>query len=249
METTTKIVQATIPIPDHATLIASKIRDSPQFPLPPLAIMRTDPLADIKHIAYFQKIPWCRTLIENPLYHPSPTNSRLPKGSTEDSFLAETLQTDRTIRKCFTLHSTPIDEDKLLNPTTTTIPPIREVLTFFELGNGVNGFPNICHGGFVATLLDEVMGILLSVNQEYIHGREKGETAVEGEMTSMTAYLNMRFIAPVVTPGVVLGRARVEKVEGRKIYIRGVVEDGEGKELTDAEGLFVKARREPRAFL
>ncbi|TLD37615.1 putative thioesterase superfamily protein [Venturia nashicola] len=200
--------------------------------------MRTEIRAGIEHIAYFKSIPWCRALIENPSYHTSPTNSRLPKDTNEDSFLGETLQTDRTIRKCLTLNVAPDDN---LNPTIS----IREVLTLFELGNGVNGFPNICHGGFVATLLDEVMGILLRVNQEYLH-RVKGEAV---EITSMTAYLNMKYLAPVAIPGIVLARTKVEKVEGRKIYTRGSIEDGKGKELTVAECLFVKARKDPRAML
>jgi acyl-coenzyme A thioesterase THEM4 len=198
--------------------------------------MRTDLRAGIEHVNYFKSVPWCRTIIENPTYHTSPTNSRVPKGSTEDSYFAETLQTDRTIRKCLTLNTAPDD---------TLDPPINEVVTFFELGNGVNGFPNISHGGFVATLLDEEMGILLSVNQDYLH-KEKGEGV---DMTSMTAYLNMKYLAPVVTPGIVLGRAKVVKVEGRKIYIRGALEDSEGKELTVAECLFIKAKKDPRAVL
>lgn len=200
--------------------------------------MRTELRAGIEHIAYFKTIPWCRAIIENPLYHTSPTNSRRPKGTTEDSFFAETLQTDRTIRKCLSINVAPDDNFNFTFP-------IREALTFFELGNGVNGFPNICHGGFVATLLDEVMGILLSVNQEYLHW-QKGEAV---EISYMTAYLNMRYLAPVTTPGIVLGRAKVEKVEGRKIYIRAAIEDGEGKELTVAEALFIKARKDPRALL
>ncbi|QDS75736.1 hypothetical protein FKW77_008319 [Venturia effusa] len=192
-----------------------------------------------EHIAYFKTIPWCRTLIENPFYHTSSTNSRHPKGTTEDSFFAETLQTDRTIRRCLTLHVTPDDDSSY------STMPIRTVLTFFEVGDGVNGFPHICHGGFVATLLDEVMGILLSVNQEYLH-REKGEPL---EITSMTASINVKYLAPVTTPGILLGRAWVERLEKRKIFIRSGIEDGEGKELTVAEALFVKARKDPRASL
>jgi thioesterase superfamily protein 4 len=201
--------------------------------------MRNDLRAGIEHIDYFKTIPWCCKIIDNPLYTTSPTNSRLPKPSTtEDSFFAETLQTGRTIRKCLTLNTLP-------QTTDNTELPIHSVLTFFELGNGVNGFPNIAHGGFVATLLDELMGILLSVNQEYNH-RERGEKL---EMDYMTAYLNMKYSAPLRTPGVVLGRAWVDKVESRKIWIRAVLEDEEGKGLTSAECLFVKARVNPRGML
>ncbi|PBP17650.1 hypothetical protein BUE80_DR011551 [Diplocarpon rosae] len=44
----------------------------------------------------------------------------------------------------------------------------------------------------------------------------------------MTAYLNVTYRKPVSTPGAVLVRAWVERVEGRKIFGRGVIEDGDG---------------------
>lgn len=97
----------------------------------------------------------------------------------------------------------------------------------------------------MATLLDECMGILLNVNQEFL-ARERGGDA---EMGWMTAYLNMKYLAPVTTPGIVLGRAKVERVEGRKVYIKGSIEDSEGKEVTVAECLFIKAKKDPRAGL
>jgi thioesterase superfamily protein 4 len=196
--------------------------------------MRNDLRAGLGHIDYFKSIPWCAELINNPNHTTTPTLSRIVKGSTEDSFFAETLQTDRTIRKCLTLNTRPDD---------TADPPIREVLTFFELGNGLNGFPNISHGGFVATMLDEEMGILLTVNQEHMNKK----TAMNSEITSMTAYLNIKYLAPVKTPGIVLGRAKVTKSEGRKIYVRGAIEDENRRELAVAECLFIKAKSDPRA--
>jgi thioesterase superfamily protein 4 len=33
-----------------------------------------------------------------------------------------------------------------------------------DLGDGLNGHPKICHGGFVATMLDEVIGVLITLN-------------------------------------------------------------------------------------
>jgi thioesterase superfamily protein 4 len=198
--------------------------------------MRNDLRTGIGHVDYFKSIPWAAEIIDKPNHTITPTHSRVIKDSTEDSFFAETLQTERTIRKCLTINTRP--DDKL-------DPPIREVFTFFELGNGVNGFPNISHGGFVATMLDEEMGILLTVNQEYLNQ----QSGTNDEITSMTAYLNIRYLAPVRTPGIVLGTAKVIKSEGRKIYVRGTVEDENRKELAVAECLFIKAKGDPRANL
>lgn len=35
-----------------------------------------------------------------------------------------------------------------------------------ELGDGLNGYPQIIHGGCAATLLDEMCGILIMLNME-----------------------------------------------------------------------------------
>jgi len=201
-------------------------------------IMRNDLRAGIEHIEYFKTIPWCAEIINNPSYASTPTSSRVSKASTEDSFFAETLQTERTLRKCLTLSAKPDDSLNL---------PIQEILVFYELGNGVNGFPNTAHGGFIATLLDEEMGILINTNHEYAN-KKSGRN---DEISSMTAYLNMKYMVPVKTPGILLGRAKVVRTEQgrRKIWIRGTIEDKSGKELAEAECLFVKPRNDPRANL
>ena len=95
----------------------------------------------------------------------------------------------------------------------------------------------------MATLLDELMGILLTVNQEHAN-RISG---VHDEITHLTAYLNTRYFAPVPTPGIIMGTAKVIKNEGRKITIRGTMEDSTRRELAVAECLFVKAKKDPRA--
>lgn len=112
---------------------------------------------------HFSAIPWCKELIEDEAWTPTRTASRVPKSSSEDSFFAETLQTDRTIRHCLSLRPTNPEHDF---QTRGHGPAYKEIRTIIELGNGLNGHPNICHGGFVATLLDEVFGVLLTHNIE-----------------------------------------------------------------------------------
>jgi thioesterase superfamily protein 4 len=40
----------------------------------------------------------------------------------------------------------------------------QNIVTILELGDGLNGYPSICHGGFVATTMDEVCGVLIVLN-------------------------------------------------------------------------------------
>ena len=134
---------------------------------------------------------------------------------------------------------------------------INTVSTFFALEDGMNGFPSVLHGGIVSTLIDEAMGVLLSVNAEVEQarkvatGQDTGE-AVEG-VGAFTAQLNIKFVDKVVTPGVVLVKAEVTRREGRKIWMRasvarknGLQEDLEGTlvECAVGEALFVKPRNE-----
>jgi thioesterase superfamily protein 4 len=97
-------------------------------------------------------IPWVATLLNNPKWTCTRTASRVPKSSGEDSFFAETLATYRTIRSCLTFRPTEKVDGDL---------PFREIVTIVDLGDGLNGYPQICHGGMLATLLDEVCGVLI----------------------------------------------------------------------------------------
>lgn len=111
--------------------------------------------------------PWCAALINDPAWTPTRTESRVPKPTSEDSFFAETLGTQRTIRACLTLR--PAHEEVGGDWA------YRHIRVLMELGDGLNGHPRICHGGFVATMLDEVLGALIVLDIEA--RRRRGEAA------------------------------------------------------------------------
>lgn len=181
---------------------------------------------------HFRKILWCANLINDPAWTPCNTSSRQAKGSTEDSFFAETLRSDRTIRKLLSMHRKAVAEGS---------PAIQEVRTLMDLGNGVNGHPDICHGGFVATMLDEVIGVLLTLNLGISQGQKHGESVNE-PMRSFTAYLKVNYKKPLRTPGVVLCTAKFERSERNKTWVVGTVEDGQGTVFATGEALFVEPR-------
>ena len=186
-------------------------------------------------VLLFQSIPWCAKLLADPDFSIAPTRSRSPKASTEDSFFAETLQTDKTIRACLSLFSKASSKTSSEASSETSSkdssPKIQQVHTLISLGTGINGYPNIAHGGFVATLLDQAMGILMEENMYNGSGKHV-----------VTAYLNIKYSRPVLTPGVVLVTAAYTKVEPRKQFMRATMEDGEGTVYAKAEALFVEIR-------
>lgn len=189
-------------------------------------------------LTFFQSIPWCASILDDSRRVIIPTNSRFPKESTEDAFFGDTLNTDRTVSACVSLYKTPVSPNA----------QIEEVTTLLSLGPGVNGYPHVCHGGMIATILDEVMGILLSVNKD----REENSTRTttgrspspSERMATVTAELLVKYLKPVATPQTVCVKVWVSKYEGRKLWVQGTIEDEKCTVLARGEGLFVKTGRE-----
>ncbi|KAH7088291.1 HotDog domain-containing protein [Paraphoma chrysanthemicola] len=180
-------------------------------------------------------VPWAADLINDPKWTRTRTASRLPKASGEDSFFAETLSTDRTIKAFLTLKPTEEVNDDFA---------YHEIVTIVQVGDGLNGYPQILHGGFVATLLDEVCGILIVVNLERSIERvkESGGTSTPS-MNYMTAYLNTIYKNPVPAPGTIKCTAKLERRDGRKLYVRSTIENGAtGVVCTIGEAMFVEVK-------
>lgn len=86
------------------------------------------------------------------------------------------------------------------------------------------GAPGLAHGGAVAALFDEALGIAVHVT---------GVPAV-------TARLEVNYRRPFVLGRRHLVEARVDRREGRKYYARGTVHDEQGLLVADATGLFLQ---------
>lgn len=180
-------------------------------------------------VARLERVPWAAELLADTKFVSSPTSSRTRKESGEDSFVAETLNTSQTIRSWVTQHSLPVDDQK---------PAIREIRSILDLGLGLNGYPAVMHGGMIATLLDEITGVLLTINVH--HNNRTSNT--ERSLNSMTAYLNVTYKKPLPLPSIALSTAKFTKVDGRKHYVRGTLEDGNGQIYAIAEALFVEMK-------
>ncbi|KLU84484.1 hypothetical protein MAPG_03525 [Magnaporthiopsis poae ATCC 64411] len=179
-------------------------------------------------IASFISEPWCAKLLTEPSMTVEIPASRYRKPSGEDELFAHTLNNKDNISAYLSIYKTPQPEEA-----------VKEITLLFRLGSGLNGYPATIQGGIVAALFDEATGSILILNML---------RRVWPKIPAMTAYLNTTFLKPVPACAVVLCRARVDKIDGRKVFLSAVLEDGNGNALAKAEALFVY-RKKPKLKL
>ncbi|KAI7201980.1 hypothetical protein D0869_08448 [Hortaea werneckii] len=207
--------------------------------------------------------PWIRALVAKPNTIIRVPSNRVSKPSTEDSLFADTLQTSRTFPECFIFYSDPALSASRSSSSAASgdvEERIQEVHFLVRIGDGLNGHPAILHGGIVAALVDEGMGVLQTVNHErahMLHLRQRkslegnGDDVGEGRMSegsgdalsslpplgSFTAELKIRYRRPVSTPGEVLCTARYVRREGRKEWIEAAIRQGEVDGVAEGDGM------------
>lgn len=135
--------------------------------------------------------------------------------------------------------------DTLVGPGLMAIPPLtwqddhgQKLVMIMHVGKGLCGHPNIVHGGFVATVLDEFMARCCF-------------KAVPHQI-AMTARLNIDYRAPTPAGEFIVLTAQTVSVDRRKAVVRGKLEvlgdpadpEKETKQLlAEAEGLFISPRQ------
>lgn len=97
-----------------------------------------------------------------------------------------------------------------------------------SFGTSYAGAGDAAHGGAVALLFDELLGLCANA----------------GRPVSRTAYLHVdyRAVTPLNVP--LVTRARIDRIEGRKRWVTGELrrDDPGGEVVAEAEGLFVELR-------
>lgn len=192
-----------------------------------------EPLSASTKATLLESAPDCAHFLSDPALRPLYTLSRKPKSSTEDSLIAETLFTDRTVRLWQSFYKEPPRPDPLADAQDRppSDPLHGEIVTLVLFGDGLNGHPEIMHGGIVSTVLDETLGAIAGFH-------------AEADKAGFTVFLNVKFKKPVPAPGTVVCRAWLERrTGGRKLWVRGVIEDVKGTVLAEAESLFLEVDR------
>lgn len=179
--------------------------------------------------AHFESIPWCKELIEDPDFAITPTFSRILKDGHEDSLVAITLNSPTTISHILSLYRRP--------PASSSSSFITEVRCLMTIGSDLNGGPDMLHGGIISALMDDVVGILLTINKD---GSEGG---LPYSSNTVTRWMKTSYDNPVVTPQTLCILAVLRKREGRKFWMDSEVRDQNGLKLASSESLWIQIRR------
>jgi acyl-coenzyme A thioesterase PaaI-like protein len=103
-----------------------------------------------------------------------------------------------------------------------------EVVTEHVFEPRHSGAPGIAHGGAVATVVDDLLGFLLYVEQ----------------VPGVTRMLQVEYVRPVLTGVRYAVRARVDERDGRKVWVSCSGRDPDGVEAFRARALFLAVRLE-----
>lgn len=165
------------------------------------------------------------------------------RGSTGKLF-SETLNSAATIPRCIVVFDDAF--------TAQSLPkywlPVATCSVFYQLGTGVCGFGNICHGGIQTTLLDDVMGVIGVLNARlqdgliasnnpgaYLPSRNQGMLNLTKSMF-VTQGIQVQFLRPLRTPQVIEVLVELQEVDpdGGFYTVRGVIKDLNGVEYAKA---------------
>ena len=127
--------------------------------------------------------------------------------------------------------------------------------SLYSIGDDLNGFPGIIHGGISAALIDEAMGVLLVQTADLIHVRLVGQGKRDGEydaggMWHVTKSLGIKYKRPVRTPGILRIDVSAGERKGREWMLKASLmqrkegDDGNGEWMVcvEGEGVFVEPR-------
>lgn len=169
----------------------------------------------------------CAQLLADPTLIPIETPSRVRKPGTENSFLAQTLRAEDAITACQSFYKLPLPSPADSTSGSGSV-NLGDMQTLYFIGSGLNSHENVCHGGFLSLVLDEIMGLIVRLYPKALN--------------PYTIYLNVNFKKPLPTPAVILCRAWFTKLQGRKMWVAATVGDGEGSLYATGESLFLDVK-------
>jgi len=167
----------------------------------------------------FSRIPWCRAIIDDPGF--KATTARIQKYPRHNPFWFEVVRKDLAVRAHCLLYRTPHD---------TIAESEMETRELIDFGFEVIGQRGICHGGFLATIVDEAAGAFLRVYE------------LDNSRDPRTAYLNITYKKVVTAPGIVLVTTKFLSKDGRKMRLEVVFKDAQGDTCLVAEILYSTRR-------
>jgi len=110
----------------------------------------------------------------------------------------------------------------------------------YRIGCSLCGHSGIVHGGIIAMGFDDLFGTCYFRNRSRVNHEELGP--------GFTANLDVNYRKPMPCgKGKVVFNARIDRVEGRKVYLSGFATSENGQiKYADSTALFIAARKPKR---
>ncbi|KAE8345144.1 HotDog domain-containing protein [Aspergillus arachidicola] len=98
---------------------------------------------------------------------------------------------------------------------------------------GVNGYINTTHGGVLAALLDETLGLCAETYRVFISDEQEH---------SLTARVEVDYHSPVPPPRIIVIKTWVKRTKGWKWFLEAHVLDHEGSMKATAKSLYIRLK-------
>lgn len=149
-----------------------------------------------------------------------------PGQTISNSLFNKTLQSEGAIIAQIAFRRPSLELSAI--PSLSSSIPMEDCL-LLSIGDGLDGKAGRLHGGFTSLVLDQITG----------HCAHWYKTE---SLPPATATMTVDFKAPVITPNLLLVRAWILECVGRKVWVKGVIEDGKGGVYAEGKALFITAR-------
>lgn len=189
-------------------------------------------------VDFFASIPFARSYMgRSSSYQPVPFVTRYDKGDSSDKFFSKSINSSDTIPRVLALMRKA--DPTQLSPTEngSTAPSCDSdephFVVFCRLESGINGYIDTAHGGVLAALFDETLGLCAESYRVFV--------SEERELL-YTASLEVSYRSPVPTPNVVVIKTWVRRKEGRKWFLEAELLDQNGSLKAEAKSLYIRQR-------
>lgn len=177
---------------------------------------------DLTAREHFRRYAWCDKIYENPSLRPVITVNQHSWSDVPSTFMWLSLGAPDALLAAQSFWK--------VGDTSPESPPENrtELWTLYSFGRAVESFLHVAHGGFLASLLDQQTGSIVITHPVPTNPRTVSST--------------IKYHKALHTPGAVLCRSWISKVEGRKVWAKAVLEDGTGALVAEMEALWIFLR-------
>ena len=181
-----------------------------------------------KDIEFFSTLEFSAPYIKDSFYKAIPFMTRYDRTGS-NLFFSKTINTISTISRILAL----VQKRVLESPENfqSFRPEFPLYISLVQVGPDLSGFLDTAHGGALASLLDETIGLCAETYRQFTSNSTKSRL--------YTASLEISYRAPVSIPGAIMIKVWVKKNEGRKFFLEAQILGEDNTIKAEAKSLYI----------